>query len=59
MFQEFLNKSIKATYKDGTQFKVARGILREVDDQFLKVDGKLGIIIIQKKKVEKVSLWEE
>ena len=56
LFNVFLGKDIKAPYKDGTQFKIARGKLEEIKDGFLKINGKLGAIIINEKNVEKMSL---
>ncbi len=56
LFEEFLGKEIKAPYKDGDQFKIARGTLTEINNGFLKISGKLGTIIINEKNVEKVAL---
>ena len=55
MFREFLGQEIKAPYKDGTQFKIARGILEEIDSGFVKIRGRLGTIIINEKNIEKMS----
>ena len=56
MFREFLGQETKAPYKDGTQFKIARGILEEIDSGFVKIRGRLGTIIINEKNIEKMSL---
>ena len=55
VFTEFVGEEIKAPYKDGTQFKIARGILENVDHGFVKIKGKLGTIIINEKNIEKMS----
>ena len=55
LFKEFLGQDIKAPYKDGTQFKIARGILEEINNGFVKIKGKLGTIIINEKNIEKMS----
>jgi len=55
MFEEFLGKQVKAPYKDAKQFKIARGKLEEASGGFIKVTGRLGTIIINKKRVEKMS----
>ena len=54
-FASFLGQEIKAPYKDGSSFKVARGILEDYDEQFVKVSGKIGTIIINQKNIEKMS----
>jgi len=55
LFKEFLGKEIKAPYKDGTQFKIARGVLEEISNGFVKIRGELGTIIINEKNIEKMS----
>ena len=55
VFEEFLGQEIKAPYRDGTQFKVAYGKLEAIEDGFVKINGSLGTIIINKKNVEKMS----
>lgn len=55
LFAEFLGFEVKAPYRDGTQFKIARGTLEEVDKGFLKIRGSLGTIIINEKNIEKMS----
>jgi len=56
VFEDFLGKEVKAPYRDGTQFKIARGQLESVDNGFVKIKGRLGIIIINEKNIEKMSL---
>ena len=55
MFDEFVGKEVKAPYKDGDQFRIARGTLTEISDGFVKIKGKLGTIIINEKNIEKMS----
>lgn len=56
LFDEFVGKEVKAPYKDGTQFKIARGSLKEINNGFVKIVGKLGTIIINEKNIEKMAL---
>ena len=55
LFGEFLGQEVKAPYKDGTQFKVARGVLKEISGGFVKIEGRLGTIIINEKNIEKMT----
>lgn len=55
MFEEFLGKEVKAPYKDGSQFKIARGTLTHLGNGFVKIRGRLGTIIINEKNIEKMS----
>ena len=55
LFNEFLGEEVKAPYKDGTQFKIARGVLQEINNGFVKIRGELGTIIINEKNIEKMS----
>lgn len=55
IFYGFLGEIVKVPYKDGTKFKVARGRLDAVDDGFVKINGRLGTIIINSKNIEKMS----
>ncbi len=57
-FEEFIGKEIKAPYKDGTQFKIARGVLENINSGFVKIKGSLGTIIINEKNIEKMSLMK-
>ncbi|MBS3142888.1 hypothetical protein J4464_05880 [Candidatus Woesearchaeota archaeon] len=54
-FSDFIGEFVKAPYRDGSQLKIARGRLEEVNDGFVKVTGKLGTIIINAKNIEKMS----
>ena len=56
VFQEFIGKQVKAPYKDGSQFKIARGKLESAINGFVKIEGKLGTIIINEKNIEKMSV---
>lgn len=58
IFDEFIGKEVKAPYKDGAQFKIARGTLMDVSNGFVKIKGKLGTIIIKESRVEKMSLTQ-
>lgn len=55
LFEEFLGHEVKAPYKDGDQFKIARGTLKEISNGFIKIEGKLGTIIVNEKNIEKMS----
>lgn len=55
MFKEFINKNVKVLYLDRDQKRIARGLLKEEDDMFIKVSGPLGTIIIKKNSVEKMG----
>ena len=59
LFEEFVGKEIKAPYKDGNQFKIARGTLKEINNGFVKIVGNLGTIIINQKNIEKMALLRE
>lgn len=55
IFEEFLGQEVKAPYRDGSQFKIARGVLEAIEKGFVKIDGRLGTIIINEKNIEKMS----
>ena len=55
IFDEFLGQDVKAPYKDGNQFKIARGRLEAITNGFVKISGSLGTIIINEKNIEKMS----
>jgi hypothetical protein len=55
VFQDFIGMHVKAPYRDGTVLKVARGVLVDIEDGFVKISGKLGTIIINEKNIEKMS----
>ncbi|MDD5086779.1 MAG: hypothetical protein PHV16_03410 [Candidatus Nanoarchaeia archaeon] len=59
VFEEFIGEKVKAPYKDGTQFKIARGVLISAENGFVKIKGKLGTIIINEKNIEKMSRISE
>ena len=59
VFEEFIGKDVKAPYRDGTQFKIARGSLISITQGFVKIRGKLGTIIINEKNIEKMSRVSE
>lgn len=59
LFTEFLGREVKCPYKDGTQFKIARGTLLKIENGFVKIRGRLGTIIINEKNIEKMSLIKE
>ena len=59
IFEEFLGQVVKAPYRDGTQFKIARGRLEAIEKGFVKIDGRLGTIIINEKNIEKMSRVKE
>ena len=58
-FEEFVGKDVKAPYKDGSQFKIARGKLNSINNGFVKITGRLGTIIINEKNIEKMSRVSE
>lgn len=55
MFESLIGKEVKVPYRDGEQFKIARGILIEESNNFIKISGKLGTIFLNLKNVERVS----
>lgn len=55
IFSEFLGEDVKAPYRDGNQFKIARGRLDTITNGFVKITGSLGTIIINEKNIEKMS----
>ena len=55
LFDEFVGMEVKAPYRDGSQFKIARGTLTEIKGGFVKIRGKLGTIIINEKNIEKMA----
>ena len=54
IFTEFLGCEIKAPYRDGNQYKIARGRLDSINRGFLKITGKLGTLI-NEKNIERMS----
>jgi hypothetical protein len=55
LFSDFVGSDVKVPYRDGEQIKVARGKLEYIDNQFTKIVGRLGTIIINTKNIEKMS----
>ena len=55
LFSEFLGQEVKTPYKDGSQFKIARGVLEDINNGFVKIKGKLGTLIINEKNIERMS----
>ncbi len=55
LFDEFVGMEVKAPYRDGNQFKIARGKLEEINNGFVKIRGKLGTIVIAEKNIEKMA----
>ena len=55
LFTEFIGHEVKVPYRDGAQFKIARGILEDINSGFIKVTGKLGTIVINQKNIERIS----
>ena len=58
MFKEFLGQEVKVPYTDGNQFKIARGTLKEINNGFVKISGRLGTIIINEKNIEKMTVMK-
>jgi hypothetical protein len=56
MFDEFLGKEVKIPYMDGDQYKIARGILEEISEDFIKVKGERGVLIVNIKCIRKIAL---
>lgn len=55
IFAEFVGEEVKVPYKDGTQFKIARGKLMYANNGFVKIKGRLGTIIINERNIEKMT----
>lgn len=56
IFAQFVGQPVKCPYRDGEQFKIARGVLEGVQPGFVKIRGPLGIIIINEQNIEKMAL---
>lgn len=56
MFSEFIGKEVKCLYKDFNQDKIARGTLMEEEGNHIKITGRLGSIILNKKQIVKMGL---
>ena len=55
VFAEFVGHEVKVPYRDGSQFKIARGVLEDINSGFVKITGKLGTIVINQKNIERIS----
>lgn len=55
LFKEFLGEEVKVPYRDGNQFKIARGVLESCENGFIKISGRLGTLIINEKNIERMS----
>lgn len=55
LFAEFVGHEVKVPYIDGKQYKIARGVLKGVDSGFVKIEGDLGIIVINQKNIERMA----
>lgn len=55
IFSEFLGEMVKVTFRDGSQFKIARGKLEEIKNGFIKVAGELGTIVIKESNIDKMG----
>ena len=55
VFHEFIGMPVKAPYRDGNVLKVARGVLVDISNGFVKISGELGTIIINEKNIEKMA----
>lgn len=56
VFSDFIGKRVKVPYKDGIGNKVARGELLEARNGFVKISGKLGVIIINQDSIIRMGL---
>lgn len=55
IFSDFLGDMVKVTFRDGSQFKIARGELVEIKNGFIKIVGELGTIIIKEANIDKMG----
>jgi hypothetical protein len=55
IFNDFIGQEVKAPYRDGSQFKIARGTLSAISGGFVKITGNLGTIIIKEQNIERMS----
>ncbi len=56
LFDEFIGKQVKASFIDGSQYRIARGILEEEQNGFVKITGRLGTIFVNIKHVSRIGL---
>lgn len=59
VFSEFIGSEVKAPYRDGNVLKVARGVLIDVSNGFVKITGNLGTIVINEKNIEKMARMKD
>jgi len=59
IFADFIGQAVKVPYKDGPQFKIARGILENAGSGFVKIRGPAGVIVINEKNIEKMALLSQ
>ena len=50
----FLNKEIRATYRDGRQISTAEGKLEAVLQGFVKIAGDKGTIVINQRNIKEI-----
>jgi len=55
IFRDFIGEEVKVPYRDGNQFKIARGKLTDISSGFIKITGTLGTIVIREQNVERMS----
>ena len=55
IFDEFLGELVKVPYRDGSQFKIAKGTLTEIKEGFIKITGPLGTIVLKEENIERMS----
>ena len=55
IFGEFLGHEVKAPYRDGSQYNIARGKLVGCGQGFIKITGKLGTIVINERNIIRIS----
>jgi len=51
----FINKFVKIVYEDDGKYSVARGILKDVDRDYILIEGNLSEICIATSSVRKIS----
>lgn len=59
IFKDYLGENVKATFRDGDQFKVIRGKVEEICGGHVKIKGKLGTIVLKESLIEKMSESQE
>ena len=55
VFNDFIGHEVKVPYRDGAQFKIARGVMEDATSDFVRIRGRLGTIVINQKNIERVS----